>query len=86
MRRSSSGRARPGGGIATPAGDRMRAMRRWGKWLGAVIVVYGLFLVVVGLVTRPANPGRTVVVVVMGAVIAAVGWLVSWRSVRNREP
>jgi hypothetical protein len=62
----------------------MLAMRNWRTWVGAVIIVYGLFLMLVGLTTRPANAGVTVLVVLMGAAIAGVGGLFAWRSVRRR--
>ncbi len=59
-------------------------MGNWRRWVGAVIVVYGLFIVLVGLVGDPGNVGMTIVLVIIGAVVAAVGWLFAWRSVRSR--
>ena len=57
-------------------------MGNWRRWVGAIIVVYGLFIVLVGLVGNPGNVGMTVALVIIGAIVAAVGWLFAWRSVR----
>jgi hypothetical protein len=59
----------------------MRVARRW---IAAVVVVYGLFLVLVGVATGPANVWMTIAVILIGIGIAAFGARLAWRSVRIR--
>jgi hypothetical protein len=72
-----------------PAGSfprvRMRAVRRWGRWIAAFIIVYGLFLILVGLVGDPGPAGMMVVLVIIGAAIAVLGVVLGLRWTRYRR-
>jgi hypothetical protein len=63
--------------------DRIRSVRTWRKWTVAMIIAYGLFLVVVGVTTGPGNVGLTVVVILFGLAIAAAGGLLRRRWLRG---
>ena len=85
-RRSLSARA--ASGYRTPFGrdGRIHPVRRWGRWIAAVIIVYGLFLILVALTADPGGAGMTVVLSVMGAAIAVVGVILGMRWTRYRRP